>query len=500
MLEFATKPAKPALERKALRAMLDSVPGPRSSPLRQALAFASDQYKFLNESWQGLGDLFTFRIPGEPPRLIVAAPDDIKKVFALRPEQYHSADPGVHVNFGESCVLFSDGERHRRDRQLLTPPLHGEMLLGYGRVMLEAIEDVIGRWSSGDEIVMHDALGEVTLRVIARCILGATEPERESRLRSLVREWLDVTMSPGMFAIGSLVGLNRMRRYLERQTNRRLEGSEVRLSRFAVPKSTQLKAALIAMLTEDVQRCRREGTNGRTDVLAVLAQARYEDGEQMDVRTIVDQLTLLFSAGHETTAKSLCWAILDVMQRPPTLVRIRAELENEFDGAALHPSRCAELPYLNAVIKESMRLSPVTTVLQREITSPIELGGFIIPAGVVVAPSNYLAQRHPHAWSAPTAFLPERFLEGKSYAPYQYFPFGGGRRRCLGVAFASFEMPILLAAVLRRFDLRLAPRSNIAPRYGGVTIGPADGLRVVVEKVRKPAPKRDFRDSVSRDG
>jgi cytochrome P450 len=481
-LEIATKSAKPKLQRDAVKSMLAEVPCPPLSPMRQALAFASDQYKFLRENWQRSGDVFTFRIPGEPPRLVVAAPEAIKKIFALRPDQYDSADPGVHVNFGESCEPFADGERHRRDRQLLTPPLHGQMLRSYGAIMLAAIEEETVRWAPGDAIVMHEAFGQATLRVIARCILGASDPERELHLRSLVRQWLDVTMSPAMFALGSLVGLNRMRRFLERQTDRQIGGAASRLSQFAIGKSIRLKAERTALLTKDVERCRREGTNGRSDVLALLAEARYEDGAQMDVRAIVDQLTLLFSAGHETTAKSLCWALLDVIRRPEIAHRIRQELAEHFGPLPLDPSRVADLPYLNAVIKESMRLTPVTTLLQREITQPMVLGGHVIPAGVVVVPSNYLAQRHPTVWDEPERFLPERFLQ-KAYAPYEYFPFGGGRRRCLGVAFASFEMPILLAAVLRRYDLRLAPRSNPAPRYGGVTIGPADGLRVVVERV-----------------
>jgi cytochrome P450 len=298
-------------------------------------------------------------------------------------------------------------------------------------------------------------------------------------------------MSPGMFAVGSLVGLNRMRRYLERQTERQMQGRSSLLargmSRFAVGKSVELKAALTVMLTEDVRRCRWEGPNGRTDVLAMLAQARYEDGAQMEVKAVVDQLTLLFSAGHETTAKSLCWAILDVMRRPAAALRIREELDGAIHAGTLTPSRCTELCYLNAFIKESMRLTPVTTVVQREITTPIDLGGYAIPDGVVVVPSNFLAQRHPSVWRDPTVFLPERFLDTKGYAPHEYFPFGGGRRRCLGVAFASFEMPLVLAAVLRRFEFRLAPESDTTPRYGGVTIGPADGLRVIVENVRSGA-------------
>jgi cytochrome P450 len=473
---------KPASDSDAHHRMLAAVPGPRRSPWRQALDFGSDQYSFLQRGWRQWGDIFSFRIPGEPPRLIVAAPQEIKKVFALKPEDYFSGDPSMHVNFGESCILLNDGERHRRDRQLLTPPLHGEMLKSYGRLMLDAVNQAIDGWRRGQALRLHDALAEVTLHIITRCILGAVDTERELGLRALVREWLEVTLSPAMFTIGSLVGLNRMRRYLERQTNTQLRaGLAARLPALG-RRSARLKARFMTMLIDDIERCRRDGAAGRTDVLALVAEARYEDGERMDVRTVVDQLTLLLAAGHETTAKSVCWAMLDVLGRPDVHARLRDELQAAFGpSGAIVPERCAELPYLNAVIKESMRLKPVTTVLQREITRPIELGGYHIPAGVVVAPSNYLAQRHPSVWEAADEFRPERFLDGRHPAPYEYFPFGGGRRRCLGVAFASFEMPILLAALLWRTELRLVDGSDRSPRFSGVTIGPADGLRVIVD-------------------
>jgi cytochrome P450 len=462
---------KPKSNGAAIAAMLRELPGPALSPMRQALAFARDQYRFLDEHRRALGDVFSFRIPGEPPRVIVGAPAEIKKVLALRPEDYYSADPSMHVNIGESCVLFADGQRHQRDRQLLAPPLHGEMLSGFGDTIVRTTQAAVARWKPGSEIVLHEAAASVTLEIITRCILGAEAPERAARLRELMRAWLEVTLSPAMFALGSLVGLNRMRRWLEARSLRE-QGQRSRLP-YPGRHSVQLKAELMTLLAEDVEACRR-GTDGRTDVLALLARARHEDGEPMPTRTAVDQLVLLMMAGHETTAKTLCWAVLDVLRRPAVLTRIRAELEG-----GVTPARVRELPYLNAVIKESMRLTPVTTVLQRELTRPIELGGHTIPAGVLVVPSNYLAQRHEATWGDPLAFRPERFLEAaRPPAPHEYFPFGGGRRRCLGAEFAGFELPLMLATLLERAELALVARADHRPRYGGITIGPADGLRL----------------------
>lgn len=205
----------------------------------------------------------------------------------------------------------------------------------------------------------------------------------------------------------------------------------------------------------------------------------------MPTRSVVDQLALLFSAGHETTAKSLAWALYDVLARPDVLARVRAELDEIFGDGPLDAAGCGELRYLSAVLKESMRLSPVTTVLQRDLRAPLRLREHELPAGTIVAPSNLIAHRHPSVWSDPETFRPERFLGGFTPGPSEYFPFGGGTRRCIGAAFAQLEMPILLAAILRRADLRLVRPTRPKPRYEGITVGPADGLPLDVTAVRR---------------
>lgn len=477
--------AKPVVDPTAMERFLRTFPGPSASPMRQGLAFAEDQYAFLRENRARLGSSFVFRIPGEPPRLVVGAPEDIKKVFALRPDDYYSGDPGVHVNYGESCILFHDGERHRRDRQLLTPPLHGDALRSYGPSMVAAADREIDRWRVGQRVVAHDAFRAMAFDVITRSVLGVAEDDRAERLRRLFTSWFDAIYAPWLFMAASMVGVTRMRRFLEERTERVRTRGSAGLLPFPGRKSVELKAELVAMLVDEVERCRRPEVDDRTDVLAMLSRARYEDGEPMPARAVVDQIVLLVSAGHETSAKSLAWALRDVLERPPVLARIREEMARVFGDGPIEASRIDELVYLDAVIKESMRLTPVTTVLQRELRVPMELGGHTVPAGVVVAPSNYLAHRDPTVFEDPESFRPERFLEpGRKYAPYEYFPFGGGRRRCLGLSFASFEMPILLGSVLRRTELRIAADADPKPVYSGITIGPANGMPFVLDAKR----------------
>jgi cytochrome P450 len=473
---------KPEVDPQSMKSMMASVPSPGISPLRQALQIGRHQLEFLRQNRATHGDVFSLEIPNEPPRVVLGHPLDIKEIFALRPERYYSADQSTHANIGERCVLFADDERHRSDRSLLSPPLHGQFLEGYGPHMLECTESAIDRWLPGTQLLLQEELGHITLRVITRCVLGADEEPHQERLHALITEWAEHIYSQSLFTVASLVGLNRMRRFLERKTNERREERHG-LCPYPGRKSTGLKAEFMTILEEDVEQCRKERAEGRDDVLARIAVATYEDGELMDMHTVLDQLTLLFSAGHETTAKSLGWAVRDILERPTLLSRLREEIADHFGDGPMDPSACRRLPLLNSVIKESMRLHPVTALVQRELTEPLELRELTLVTGTVAVPSNYLAHRHPDYWERPDDFVPERFIDLKP-PPHVYFPFGGGRRKCLGATFAEFEMPIVLAAILRRVDLAFVPGVAIEPVYGGVTIGPSNGLPLKVEAVR----------------
>jgi cytochrome P450 len=209
----------------------------------------------------------------------------------------------------------------------------------------------------------------------------------------------------------------------------------------------------------------------------MLLEARDEAGEPMGDQELRDQMYTLLMAGHETTATSLAWAIYHVLTRPDVLERIRAELADVVGGGPIEPSHVGRLPYIDAVIKETARLTPVITDTGRLLRVPMRLGDRDLPAGVIAMASIYLAHRRPDLWTDPDRFDPDRFLDSRT-SPYVFLPFGGGERRCIGAAFANYEMKIVLAQLLSRVDLRLRDGYRPRPLKRAVTVGPSGGVPV----------------------
>ena len=233
------------------------------------------------------------------------------------------------------------------------------------------------------------------------------------------------------------------------------------------------------MLFDEIARRRREGTAGRTDVLSMLIDARDEDGGALTDRELRDEMFTLLMAGHETTATSLAWVFTYVLDRPEVLAELRAELARVRGDGRLEPEHLARLEYLDAVVKETARLAPVVTNVARLLRKPARIGGLELPAGTVASPCIYLTHRRADLWKDPERFDPSRFL-GARPGPYAFFPFGGGTRRCIGAAFASYEMKVVLAEVLARTELKLA--SGYRPRVvrRAITHAPSGGVPVVL--------------------
>jgi cytochrome P450 len=205
----------------------------------------------------------------------------------------------------------------------------------------------------------------------------------------------------------------------------------------------------------------------------MLIESRYEDGTGLSDQALRDEMITLLMAGHETTATSLAWILHRVLGRPDVLARLRAEVGG--DGGS---------EYLDAVIKETARLHPVVPNVGRHLQAPVRIGGHLLPAGVVASPCVYLAHRRPDVWPEPERFAPERFL-GARPSPYEFFPFGGGVRRCIGAAFATYEMKVVLGRVLSRVALRAAPGYAARTVRRTVTFAPSDGMPVVADEIAK---------------
>lgn len=457
-------------------------PGPSEASVVQGFKFGRDPFGYLAENGKKFGGAFTMRFPMDAPRVVVSDPSHVRQVFALKPDAYSAELTNVPVNLGEASLLFLDGERHRRDRQLLMPALHGERLRGYARTMFDVTNDFVDGWKPGDVIDMKRLLHDVTFVILLKCLFGASEQRDVDRLKTSLGSWIDRVMTPEAFMIGLAFGPRRVRAFLEGTVRRGGKSRIQWLERMPWNQAAAAKADAIQLLRDEIRKCRATGSNGRSDVLAIVANAKYEDGSPIDEEHAIDELVTMLVGGHETTANSLAWAICHIVPRADVTKKIRDEIAATFGAGPLEPARAGELKYLDACISETMRRTPIAPAVSRTMAKPFSVGPWLIPTGGIVFPSTYLTHHREDLWGDPFAFRPERFLQKDGAPPDQFFPFGGGRRTCIGMAFAYFEMRILLMVMLQRAKLRRESES-LAGEFRAMTAVPKD-CTVVVEEVR----------------
>jgi cytochrome P450 len=435
-------------------------PEPKYSPLSQTLRWSFRPLPFMQQCRERYGDAFSVRFMGfERPMVMISDPAAIK---ALYTERAHGLPPGREVVLtpivGPHSVLVIEGADHLAHRKLMLPAFHGERMRSYAPLVEEIVTAEIESWPLGERFAIHPRMQAVTLEVILRVVFGVAEGPRLERLRVLLTEVLEETASP----LTQLVGLA-SRRFGGRGPWAKFEG--------------RLRAVDELLYAEIAEHRRREDLAEREDMLSLLMRARYEDGSEMDDGDLRDQLMTLLLAGHETTATALAWTFDLLLRHPRELARLRESLE------------AGEDEYLRATISESLRLRPVVPLAGRRLAADLEAGGLSLPAGTDVTPAIWLAHTRAESYPEPFAFRPERFL-GEAPDTYAWIPFGGGIRRCLGAAFAEFEMRIVLREVLTRCELRKAdPRPERIGRRN-ITLSPRAGTPVVLT-ARHPARERE---------
>ena len=383
----------------------------------------------------------------------------VKDVFALGPDEGHAGKANIVLKpfLGEHSLLLLDGAEHLRQRKMILPAFHGERMHAYGRAMLDLAHDSIDRFPLGRRFAVHERMQAVTLQIIIRTVFGLAAGPRFGELARALKTALDVGAWPILLFS-----------FMQKDIGRFSPWG--RYVRHAGRASEILRA--------EIQRGRAEGTAGRSDVLAMMLDARDDGGQPLSEDEVHDELVTLLVAGHETTATALAWSLRWILPDRALTQRLRGEIET----AGGDPTRIGKLELLDATVREALRLQPVIPIVGRVLQEPMTFGRLALPAGVVVAPSIYLVHRRPSLYPEPTRFRPERFLTFKP-APWEWLPFGGGLRRCIGAAFATYEMKMVLAAVLSRVDMRLATeRVRVVRR--GITMTPSDGLPVTVTAKR----------------
>jgi cytochrome P450 len=392
--------------------------------------------------------MFTLRLAGEPPWVMVSHPDVVKEIFTGPPELLHAGE-GKQIlvpALGMNSVLLLDGDAHREQRRLLMPPFRGNHLASYADAMAGVAITEIARWPRNQPVRLHPRMQTLTLEVILRVVFGLTEGERLNQLRAeMGRIFVRTTgVATQLFLVA--LGPRRIRAAL---TQRLLRGVD-RL-----------------IYTEIDERRRADDIVERVDVLSMLLLARHGDGEPMSDAEIRDELMTLLLAGHETTATALAWAVERLVRHPDYHSRLKDEI-------------CTgQTQFLDAVIKETLRLRPVISLVSRRLQEPMAIGGVRLPAGVDVVPSIYLMHRRPDIYPEPERFVPERFL-GKRPGTYTWIPFGGGIRRCLGEAFAEHEMRVVLATLFADCEVRATTGRPERVRRGGISPVPDRGATVLL--------------------
>jgi cytochrome P450 len=435
-------------------------PPGETSTLKSTWRWIREPFPFFEDLRKRHGDTFSMRVAGLPPVVVFSDPETVKQIFAddggtLEAGKFNLT---LRAFLGERSVLMLDGAEHMRHRKLLLPPFHGERMQAYGQVMMDETDRHIDEWPASGVFALHPSMQSITLEVILRTVFGMDDAARMAPVERNIGELLDiVAWAPLLLP------------FMQVDWARGARGG-------AFCARAPSSSARCASSSKSAGGSAPRGAPTCSRCSSTRATRRASPWSDDELR---DELVTLLVAGHETTATALAWAARWILQRPEVEARLRAELEGA-GGVDAPPERVAKLDYLDAVVRESLRLQPVIPIVGRVLAKDHRVGGYELPKGTGVVASIYLAHRREQAFPAPESFDPERFLRRKP-APYEWYPFGGGNRRCIGMAFALYEMKMVLARIFTRTRPRLDPRAEIRVVRRAITLTPSGGVRVSLD-------------------
>jgi cytochrome P450 len=392
------------------------------------------------------GSAFSFDTLNLGRVVMLADPAEVKQLFQVSPEDADTPDINLGSVLGPGSLFAIGGDDHRKQRKLLTPPFHGRRLRAYESLIEQATEREMAAWPQGESFPVLPSTMRITLNAILQTVFGAAGAELDE-LRELL---------PRMVKLGSVLAVL--------PVSRRFLGEYGPWARFR-----RYRARYDAIVDRLIDRA-LPSAGERDDVLAMLLQSRYDDGSAMSRSQIADQLLTLLSAGHETTATTLAWAVERIRRHPALLDRLTAEADA--GGSELR----------EATLIEVQRVRPVVEMTSRQVRAEsLDIGRWRLPRGTVVTVGISLLHDAPELFPDPSAFDPDRFV-GARPDTYGWIPFGGGVRRCIGAAFATLEMNVVLRTMLRDFTLVPTTDPPERPHNRGIAIAPAKGGLAVVRR------------------
>jgi cytochrome P450 len=425
-------------------------PGPRLPRALQAVGWTQRPLPYLERCRARYGDAFTLRIMHWGDWVVLADPADVKAVFTAGDAVgVDVANPLLGPVLGPRSVMLMEEPEHLQRRKLMLPSFHGSAVAADAEMMAAVARREVGRWPVGEPFELWPRMQEITQEVVMRAVFGPGESHRLDGLRERLRRltaWLNSPRNLALLAAFGPGAMTRSRGY--RQTMRPVEEA----------------------VLEEARRRRSLPEDEPTDVVSMLVRARYEDGTPMSERDLRDELVTLLSDGP--TSSTLAWTFERLLRNPEVLERLRAEVAAGEEGG----------PYLDAVIKETLRLRPPVPVVVRRLLRPLTLAGRELPVGTTVAPCIHLIHRDERIYPEARRFRPERFLE-RPPGTYTWIPFGGGVRRCLAASYAEMEMKRVVRTVLATVRLHPAEERGEAVRKSAISFAPARRGLVIAEPV-----------------
>jgi cytochrome P450 len=444
-------------------------PGSTAPPAWQLLSYSHAPLDLLERRARLHGEAFTMRLAGYGRLVMLSDPAAVRDVFRGDSRALHSGEGNAFLSalVGRTSVIVLDNEPHERQRSILGPLLIGEVLRSHAATIVDATAEALNDWPAGRTRPAIELMRDITLRVILGAVLGLSERGELADAANLVRRVLELAGGRyGLILVKVLpVALLMRARGLpfERRTR-------------------ALNGALQGLI--DARRQQALGERG-SSVLSELLVARHADGRPLSDEELRDALVTLILAGHDTTSVALAWALEQIVPREDVMSRIRDEVQRVTGNDRLRAEHVSQLEYLDAAIRESLRTRTIIPFVVRMTKQTFRAGGREYPPGVLLCPCNHLVHRREDLYPEPLSFRPERFLE-RRFAPHEWFPFGGGKRACLGMAFALFEMKLILATLLTGSYLERPPDARSRPVRCGINLAPQDGALVTLVAKRTP--------------
>ncbi|BAZ50100.1 cytochrome P450 [Nostoc sp. NIES-4103] len=445
--------------------------GPKSPPIMQVIQWMFNPLDYLEEAVNRYGEIFTGRMGlNGAPIVLVSNPQAIQQIFqgefkefGFAIEQKKFLEPLV----GKYSVVILDGQTHRQHRQLLMPPFHGKRMQTYGQLICDITAKVMNQLPLDQPFVTRQVMKKISLEVMLQAVFGLQTGESGEHLKKLLISWLDFLGSP---IRASFLYFTFLQKDL---------GAWSPWSYFC-----RLKQDIKQVLYQEINYRRQNYDPERSDILTLLLSARDENNQGLTDEELHDEVLGLLIAGHEITAAAMTWGLYWIHHQPHVGEKLLAELHTL--GDLQDPVSISQLPYLTAVCQETLRIYPTAIAASaRVVNSPVDLNGYKLEPGTMVMPCTYLVHHRQDLYSNSHQFLPERFLE-RQFSPYEYLPFGGGNRRCIGAALSMFEMKLVLATITSKYQLDMVSKQPIKPQYQGFLLAPTGGVKMRIISQRQP--------------